>query len=81
MLTIVCWKQRWSCLSKRASRPPAWSSSLRLRPGVSKATIYKHWPEGKEPLLMELMLLVVGIEGPVDEGSTGDLFKDLARGY
>ncbi|HEX4320835.1 MAG TPA: TetR/AcrR family transcriptional regulator [Acidobacteriaceae bacterium] len=53
--------------------------ALAAASGVSKATIYKHWPEGKEPLLMELMLLVVGIEGPVDEESTGDLFTDLAR--
>ena len=53
--------------------------ALAAASGVSKATIYKHWPEGKEPLLMELMLLVVGIEGPVDEENTGDLYTDLAR--
>ena len=47
--------------------------------GVSKATIYKHWPEGKEPMLMELMALVVGIEREVVEKDTGDLYTDLAR--
>ena len=47
--------------------------------GVSKATIYKHWPEGKEALLMELMLRVVGIEDEVPEVDTGDLLTDLSR--
>jgi len=47
--------------------------------GVSKATIYKHWPEGKEPLLMELLLVVVGIEDAIEEQDSGDLFTDLAR--
>ena len=31
--------------------------ALAAASGVSKATIYKHWPEGKEPLLMELLPL------------------------
>src|SRR5271155_251247 len=47
--------------------------------GVSKATIYKHWPEGKEPMLLELMALVVGIEREVVEKDTHDLYTDLAR--
>jgi AcrR family transcriptional regulator len=47
--------------------------------GVSKATIYKHWPEGKEPLLMELLLTVSGAAKEVDERDTGDLYLDLAR--
>jgi AcrR family transcriptional regulator len=53
--------------------------ALAAASGVSKATMYKHWPEGKEPLLMELLLTVVGIEEEVDEEDTGDLFDDLAR--
>ena len=47
--------------------------------GVSKATIYKHWPEGKEPLLMELLLLVVGIGAEIVDETSGDLCTDLAR--
>jgi AcrR family transcriptional regulator len=53
--------------------------ALAATSGVSKATIYKHWPEGKEPLLMELLLLVVGIEAEVAEEESGDLFTDLAH--
>ena len=53
--------------------------ALAATSGVSKATIYKHWPEGKEPLLMELLLVVVGIEVEVPEEESGDLFTDLAR--
>ena len=53
--------------------------SIAAASGVSKATIYKHWPEGKEPLLMELMLLVVGLDRTVVEEDTGDLCSDLAR--
>jgi AcrR family transcriptional regulator len=51
--------------------------------GVSKATIYKHWPEGKEPLLMELLLVISGtpleIESGSYEESTGVLLDDLTR--
>jgi AcrR family transcriptional regulator len=46
--------------------------------GVSKATIYKHW-KGKEPLLMELLLLVSGAATEVDEQDADDLYLDLAR--
>ena len=53
--------------------------ALAAASGVSKATIYKHWPEGKEPLLMELLLMVVGIEDDIAEQDTGDLFTDLQR--
>ena len=53
--------------------------ALAAASGVSKATMYKHWPEGKEPLLMELLLTIVGIEEEVDEVDTGDLFVDLAK--
>jgi len=53
--------------------------ALAAASGVSKATIYKHWPEGKEPLLMELLLVVVGIEDEIEEPDTGDLLTDLAQ--
>jgi AcrR family transcriptional regulator len=53
--------------------------ALAATSGVSKATIYKHWPEGKEPLLMELLLVVVGIEEEIAEEDSGDLLTDLAR--
>ena len=53
--------------------------ALAAASGVSKATIYKHWPEGKEPLLMELLLVVVGIEDNIPEQDTSDLFTDLER--
>jgi AcrR family transcriptional regulator len=46
--------------------------------GVSKATIYKHW-RGRDALLMEVLVLVVGIEENVAEEDCGDLFTDLAR--
>jgi AcrR family transcriptional regulator len=58
---------------------PTTMDALAAASGVSKATIYKHWPEGKEPLLMELMLAVVGIEDGIAEQDSGDLFTDLAR--
>jgi AcrR family transcriptional regulator len=47
--------------------------------GVSKATIYKHWPEGKEPLLMELLLVISGAATEVEEHDTGVLVEDLTR--
>ena len=53
--------------------------ALAATSGVSKATIYKHWPEGKEPLLMELLLVVSGVATEVEERDTGDLRTDLAR--
>jgi len=53
--------------------------ALAASSGVSKATIYKHWPEGKDQLLMELLLQVSGAATEVEEQDTGDLFTDLAR--
>jgi len=53
--------------------------ALAAASGVSKATIYKHWPEGKEPLLMELLLQVSGAATEVEEQDTGDLYTDLVR--
>jgi AcrR family transcriptional regulator len=53
--------------------------ALAAASGVSKATIYKHWPEGKEPLLMELLLQVSGAAREIEEQDTGDLYLDLSR--
>jgi AcrR family transcriptional regulator len=58
---------------------PTTMDALAAASGVSKATIYKHWPEGKEPLLMELLLVIVGIEDDIPEQDTGNLFTDLER--
>lgn len=53
--------------------------ALAAASGVSKATIYKHWPQGKEPLLMELLLVVSGAAIEVEEQDAGDLYADLVR--
>ena len=45
--------------------------------GVSKATIYKHWAD-KEALLMEVMLLVHGLDGEPEDVDSGDLERDIA---
>ena len=58
---------------------PTSMDALAAVSGVSKATIYKHWPGGKEQLLMELLLTVSGAATEVEEQDTGDLFTDLAR--
>src|SRR5579859_438222 len=58
---------------------PTSMDAIAAASGVSKATIYKHWPEGKEPLLMEVLLQVSGAATEVVEEDTGDLFTDLAR--
>jgi AcrR family transcriptional regulator len=58
---------------------PTSMDAIAAASGVSKATIYKHWPEGKEPLLMEVLLQVSGAAAEVVEEDTGDLFTDLAR--
>lgn len=44
--------------------------------GVSKATIYSHWAD-KEALLMEVMLLVNGLDREPGDIDTGDLCRDL----
>jgi len=44
--------------------------------GVSKATIYNHWAD-KEDLLMEVMVLVNGLDREREEIDTGDLQRDL----
>ncbi len=44
--------------------------------GVSKATIYNHWPD-KEALLMEVMSMIHGLDREVKDIDTGDLECDL----
>ena len=44
--------------------------------GVSKATIYNHWAD-KEALLLEVMLMVNGLDREPEEVDTGDLERDL----
>ena len=56
---------------------PTSMDALAAASSVSKATIYKHWPEGKEQLLMELMLWVSGAGAEIEDQLTGDLFTDL----
>lgn len=45
--------------------------------GVSKATIYNHWAD-KEALLMEVMVVVNGLDREREDVDTGDLCRDLA---
>jgi AcrR family transcriptional regulator len=44
--------------------------------GVSKATIYKHWPD-KDALCLEVMERIHGREGPLPDLDSGDLRADL----
>jgi AcrR family transcriptional regulator len=44
--------------------------------GVSKATIYNHWPD-KEALLMEVMIMIHGLDRRRDDVDTGDIERDL----
>jgi len=44
--------------------------------GVSKATIYNHWVD-KEALLLEVMLMVNGLDREPEDVDTGDLQRDL----
>lgn len=50
--------------------------SIAQRSGVSKATIYNHWPD-KEALLMEVMIMTHGLDRQRDDFDSGDLQKDL----
>jgi AcrR family transcriptional regulator len=45
--------------------------------GVSKATIYNHWPD-KEALLMETMIMIHGLDRQREDIDSGDLQRDLA---
>src|SRR5215831_7940602 len=44
--------------------------------GVSKATIYNHWAD-KEALLLEVMLMVNGLDREPEDIDTGDIQSDL----
>jgi AcrR family transcriptional regulator len=44
--------------------------------GVSKATIYNHWAD-KEALLLEVMLMVNGLDREPEDIDTGDIERDL----
>ena len=43
---------------------------------VSKATIYNHWPD-KEALLMEVMIMIHGLDRQREDIDSGDLQRDL----
>jgi AcrR family transcriptional regulator len=45
--------------------------------GVSKATIYNHWPN-KEALLIDVMLMVNGMGRDPEDPDSGDVCRDLA---
>jgi AcrR family transcriptional regulator len=44
--------------------------------GVSKATIYNHWSD-KEALLLEVMLMINGLDREPEDVDTGDIQRDL----
>jgi len=44
--------------------------------GVSKATIYNHWPD-KEALLMEVVEMIHGLDRPPEKFDSDDLLTDL----
>jgi AcrR family transcriptional regulator len=45
--------------------------------GVSKATIYNHWAN-KEVLLIDVMLMVSGLDRDPEDVDSGDICRDLA---
>lgn len=51
--------------------------SIAQASGVSKATIYNHWAD-KEALLLEVMLMVNGLDREPEDVDSGDLQSDLA---
>jgi len=50
--------------------------SIAQASGVSKATIYNHWTD-KEALLLEVMLMVNGLDREPEDVDSGDLQSDL----
>jgi AcrR family transcriptional regulator len=50
--------------------------SIAQASGVSKATIYNHWAN-KEALLLEVMLMVNGLDREPEDVDSGDLQRDL----
>ena len=50
--------------------------SIARSSGVSKATIYNHWPD-KEALLLEVVEMIHGLDRPPEQIDSGDLLTDL----
>jgi AcrR family transcriptional regulator len=50
--------------------------SIAQASGVSKATIYNHWAD-KEALLLEVMLMLNGLDREPEDVDTGDVQRDL----
>jgi len=55
---------------------PTSMDSIARESGVSKATIYNHWPD-KEALLMEVVEMIHGLDRPPEKFDSGDLLTDL----
>lgn len=51
--------------------------AISQKSGVSKATIYNHWAD-KEALLLEVMLMINGLDREPEDVDTGDVQHDLA---
>ncbi len=55
---------------------PTSMDSIARASGVSKATIYNHWPD-KEALLLEVVEMIHGLNRPPQQFDSGDLLTDL----
>jgi AcrR family transcriptional regulator len=55
---------------------PTSMDSIARASGVSKATIYNHWPD-KEALLLEVVEMIHGLDRPPQHIDSGDLLTDL----
>ncbi len=55
---------------------PTSMDSISRASGVSKATIYNHWPD-KEALLLEVVEMIHGLDRPPEKIDSGDLLTDL----
>jgi AcrR family transcriptional regulator len=55
---------------------PTSMDSIARASGVSKATIYNHWPD-KEALLMEVVEIIHGLDRPPEHIDSGELLTDL----
>lgn len=60
---------------ERGIEPTSMDSIARVS-GVSKATIYNHWPD-KEALLLEVVEMIHGLNRPPEQFDSGDLLTDL----
>jgi AcrR family transcriptional regulator len=65
-LTLFC---------ERGIEPTSMDSIARAS-GVSKATIYNHWPD-KEALLLEVVEMIHGLDRPAEQIDSSDLLTDL----